>query len=436
MPRPLRPLIQLTCLASLAACTPTAETSPAVEVRDSAGVRIVFNAGPRWASGEEWSVFTEPQQAIGVLSGPEEFQFVDISAAARLSNGHLVVVDRGSRTVRLFDSEGAFLKTLGGPGAGPGEFTDPGPVLVTSGDSVMVWDNALRRKTLFDPDGGLSNVKTVELGGLLKALAIELSGGVSDPGSKGKGGYLPKTAGSSEPVLYPGDMEPLADGGFLVRLTEKEESPPSGFFRPRSGLLRVSGDLSAVDTIALFGDTEQITVDAPWGRFPVAPPQPKQTRTTHRGNPPKICIGDQEGPQIACVSPDGSRTLLRWASRPAPLTEDEIAAWKEETVQLYDLKLSRDQVLGMLDQVPVSGVRPAYSQILLDQMGYLWVERGPAAGEPLNSVEFLVFDPGGAWLGMVTLPAIRVLEIGNEYVLGVYQDEFEVQYLHVYGVNR
>ena len=429
-------LLLLGSIAALAACKPIAEPAPVAEVTDSAGVRIVLSSGPGWANGDEWSVSAGPSQAIGVLSGPEEFQFVDISAAALLSNGNLVVVDRGSRTVRLYDAEGAFLKTLGGPGEGPGEFTDPASVSVSTEDSVLVWDDALRRATRFGPAGGLAEVKTVDLGMLIKALDMELPGGALNPGAKGKGGSPPKTTKSLEPVLYPGDMEPLAGGGFLVRLIDKAGESPSGFFRPRSGLLRVSEDLSVVDTIALFGDTEQVTVDAPWGQFPVAPPQPKETRITQGGNPPKICIGDQEEPQIACVGSNGSWTLLRWDSQPASLTGDEIAAWREETVQLYDLKLSRDQVLEMLEQVPVPEVRPPYSQLLLDQLGYLWVERGPSTGGSAGFVDFLVFDPEGEWLGVVVLPPLRVLEISDRYVLGVYQDELEVQYLHVYEIYR
>jgi len=429
--------VSLFGIAAATGCVPAAESFSALEVRDSAGVSIVHSHRPRWAGGDEWSVSSEPRLAIGVLSGRRDLQFVDIAAAARLSKGDLVVVDRGSRAVRLFDSAGGFLETLGGPGEGPGEFTDPGSVLVTSDDSVMVWDNALRRNTRFDSDGQLADRETVDLGMLIGALELELGGGVSGPDAKGKGGAPPKIGGDSEPLLYPGVMEPLANGGFLVRLIDKTgKSPPSGSFRPRSGVLRVSQDFSRVDTLALFGDTEQVTVDAPWGRFAVAPPHAKQTQITHQGNPSRICIGEQAGPQIECVSPDGSRTLVRWTSDPVPLTGEEIAAWREETVQLYDLKLSREQVLGMLEQVPLSGVRPAYSHIILDQLGYLWVERGRSVGGSPGFLDYLVFDPEGAWLGVVVLPPIRVLEIGHDYVLGVYEDEFEVQYLHQYDITR
>jgi hypothetical protein len=431
-------------IASTTGCAPPAESSSTFEVRDSAGVRIVFSPEPRWADGEEWLVSSEPRQVIGVLSGAEELQFVDISAAARRSDGDLVVVDRGSQSVRLYDPQGDFRMTLGGPGAGPGEFTDPGSMQITAGDSVVVWDNSLRRATRFDPEGQLTDVKTVDLGAMMRTLDLEPVGKgsdpgarASDPGARAKGAEPQERVRGAEQPLYPGAMEPLSDGGFLVRLIEKTgNAPPSGSFRPRSGLLRVSGDLSMVDTLMFFSDTEQITVDAPWGRFPVVPPQAKETRITHRGNPLTICIGDQEGPQIVCLGPDGNRGFLRWASEPAPMTGAEIAAWREATVQLFDLKLSREQVLEMLDQIPVSEERPPYSQIILDRLGCLWAERGPTGGGSMDFIDYLVFDQEGVLLGVVALPHIRVLEIGDDYVLGVHRDEFEVQYLHVYDIKR
>ncbi len=398
-------LVVLLGICSMNGCTPAAEPSPQTEVSDRSGMRVVFSQSPGWAEGEGWTVHSDPSVTIGVLNGPEEYQLVDVVAAARRSDGSVVIVDGGSRTVRLYDSRGAYLKTFGGPGSGPGEFTDPGPVLVSAGDSVVVWDNALLRTTRFDPGGNLIGVETVDWSRLASQVGVGvMSGG---PGPAGKAKALPEG-------LYPGAIEPLLDGGFLVRLVEKAgDTPPTGFFRPRSGALRVSEDLSVIDTLAFFGDTEQVMVDAPWGRFPVSPPEAKRSWITHRGVPPRICVGDQGGAEISCFDSGGGRTSIRWVSFPAALTGAEIAQWREATVQLYDLKLNRDQVLEMLDQVPIPDERPAYSQIILDQARNLWVKRGPTAGEAPASQDYLVFDPQGILLGVVSLPPIQVMDIGR-----------------------
>ncbi len=400
------PLVGLT----LSACTTASESSAYLEASDSAGVTIIESRRPRWTAGEAWSVSTEPKQTIGVLDGPEEYQLMSVSAAARQSDGDLVVVDRGAHTVRLYDDEGSFVRTLGGPGSGPGEFLAPSQVIITAGDSVAVWDRDLFRITRFDAEGELVGIHSVDLGTIAKAV---------------------------EPPLYPGTVEPLRDGGLLVRLIEKSAKiPPSGRFRLRSGALRVSADLSSIDTLMFFGDTEQVSVDAPWGQWPVTPALAKRTWVTHQGDPSRICIGDQEAPEIECFGPDGSRTLLRWRSDPSPVTREEIAAWREESVLLYGQKMGEEEVFRMLALVPVPTVRPDYSRITLDRSGNLWVELGPSAGTGSASIDHLVFDPAGALLGVVPLPPIQVLEIGDDYVMGLYRDELDVEYLQVHEIRR
>lgn len=88
---------------------------------------------------------------MGVLEGPEEYQLVQIGNAARLSDGSVAVVDRGARVVRLHGPHGTFQRALGGPGAGPGEFTDPVSVLVTANDTEVLWDQTLLRPTRSTP---------------------------------------------------------------------------------------------------------------------------------------------------------------------------------------------------------------------------------------------------------------------------------------------
>jgi len=398
------------CLFVAVGCSSAPESSSQAEVSDSAGLRIVHSRALKWERGEEWSVPFEPVLTIGTLNGSEEYQFVDVSDATRRTDGSLVVVDRGAKVVRIFDAAGDHLRTLGGPGSGPGEFQDPGTVLLTRGDTVAVWDSKLFRLTRFDEGGGLSGVETLDLGMISKAV---------------------------NPPLYPGSVEPLSDGGFLVRLLEKSgKGSSSGSSQARSGVLRVAGDLGTIDTLMFFGDTTKITVDAPFGPFPVAPPLATGPGITHEGNPPRICIGEGTDPQIRCIGPDGETTLLRWDSEPRPVSEQEISKWRESNLDLFGQKLLENDVLQMLEQVPIPSVRPHYSQITLDQEENLWVSVGPTERTTSPSEDYLVFDPAGSLLGVTALPPIRVLEIGHDYVLGVYRDDLEVEYVHLYELRK
>jgi len=419
-------------VAAVAACT-SAESSPGmVESTDSAGVTVMFSHGPQWEDGEAWMAAAEPLVTIGVLEGAEEYQLFSVVAAARQSDGDIVVAEgglgwsnsSGAAQVRLYDRDGGFVRTLGGSGSGPGEFLNPDQVVVTEGDTVAVWDNTTLRTTRFDPAGEFIDVQSVD---------------------------LPRMARAIDPPLYPGPMSLLPDGSLLVRLVEKAaanvkgrgssskvsgvQSSSQGPFRQQSGALLVSVDRSRVDTLMFFGDIEQVLVDAPWGTWNVPPPAAKSTVIAVQPTASKVCIGDQEGPEIACFGPDGSRTVIRWTAEPVALADEEITTWRDTTVELMTAKMSETDVLRALEQVPISEFAPPYSQLTLDRSGNLWVEVGRTDGA-LESIDHLVFDPQGVLLGHVALPAIEVLEIGDDYVLGLFRDELEVEYLHLYQIVK
>jgi hypothetical protein len=245
-----------------------------------------------------------------------------------------------------------------------------------------------------------------------------------------------RIAKAIDPPLYPGEAGLSQDGEILVRLIEKSGDFPPGVFRPRSGALRVSADLSRIDTLMFFGDIEQVTVHAPWGPTPVVPALAKRTLTAVGVTQSRVCIGDQEGPEIVCLDAEASRTVVRWTAEPAPVTEREIATWRDTTIALYTQKMSEDVARQVLAQVIVPTVRPHYSRLVLDRVGNLWVEQGSANEAAPESVDHLVFDPTGALLGVVALPPIEVLEIGDDYVMGVYCDELDVEYLQVHAIVK
>ncbi len=395
---------------AVSGCTSTAESSASVEISDSAGVRIVLSRQPRWTEDEAWSVPAEPTMTVGVMDGPEEYQLVDVAAATRRHDGTVVVVDRATRTVRLYDAGGVFLKLLGGPGSGPGEFLRPAKVSEINQDTLVVWDESAFRATLFDAEGRLLGTRPLDLGAIAKAV---------------------------EPPLYPGVVEPLPDGRSLVRLVEKSgKGAPPGKFRPRSGALTVSDDSSIIDTLVFFGDAEQVTVDAPWGPYSLPAPLGRTTRITHAGDPPRICVGDQEGPEILCIDPDGSRLILRWTSERLPVTRGDVEAWQAANVLLLGEKVAEDEILRMLEPVPVPEYRPHYSQIALDKAGNLWVALGPSREAGSDLVDHLVFDPAGGLLGPVSIPAIRILEIGDNYLLGIRLDELGIEYLQMFEIRK
>jgi hypothetical protein len=383
-----------------------------VTVEDSAGITIVTSRGAQWKAGESWTVPTEPEQIIGVLDGRAEYEFFDISAASRQSDGDLVVADAGSQTVRLYSSEGVFKRLLGGAGSGPGEFQRPTQILVGASDSIFVWDDDAYRITRFDSAGDFVGIHTFSRETIARAVAAP---------------------------LYPGSALLLSSGALLVRLVAKgEDLPATNRFRRRSGVLLVSPDLAVMDTLMFFGDIEQVLVDSPWGPLPVVPALARNTSIAIQSTEPSVCVGDQRGAEVLCFESDGAVTARRWRAGAITVRDDEpeVAAWRDTTLGLYEQKLSPDAARRLVARVPVPTTRPEYSNLALDADGNLWVEHGPVSGGQSWATEYLVFDREGLLLGSLSLPPLRILEIGGDYVLGVGEDELGVQYLQMFDILK
>ncbi len=138
--------------------------------------------GPR---AQAPAILGDATATIGREDGPDHFIFGEITDLKVTPQGTVVVVDRQTQDVRLFDSRGLFLQRLGRPGQGPGEFRAPHSLLVTPDSEIWVADMQ-RRITVFKPstDGyRLARTLPVEigirsmcyLGGELVANAVSIS---------------------------------------------------------------------------------------------------------------------------------------------------------------------------------------------------------------------------------------------------------------------
>src|SRR5690606_31727230 len=157
---PLPRALPVTLLLVAAACGDSAPRSVASE-RDSAGVRIVENPVPD-ASVPQWSLSAEPTVVLGDLDGSEQEQFGNMIDVRRLTSGELVVSDASSYQVRVFDSTGQWLRTLGQRGEGPGDFSLVAGLLAGDDDAISAWDIRQRRITRFTPDGNVIGLLQVE----------------------------------------------------------------------------------------------------------------------------------------------------------------------------------------------------------------------------------------------------------------------------------
>ena len=137
--------------AALAACAgdagPTGEIQ--VQVRDSAGVRIVEYAGVPEVEAP-FTLAAEPLYRHGANPGDYEFQFVNVGRL--FPDGGAVVADRQNSEVVVLSPDRTTHAVLARRGEGPGEVIYPYSMFVLGQDSVLVPDRRQSRLTLFVGD--------------------------------------------------------------------------------------------------------------------------------------------------------------------------------------------------------------------------------------------------------------------------------------------
>jgi hypothetical protein len=85
--------------------------------------------------------------------------------------------------------------------------------------------------------------------------------------------------------------------------------------------------------------------------------------------------------------------------------------------------------------MPCPATKPAFGEILSDEVGNLWV--GEWTSYPLTPERWTVLDRSGRWLGEVVMPG-RFLPfvIGEDWVLGVEWDDLDVEYVVLYPLSK
>ena len=123
----------------IGACNSSGSAGAVRTVRDSAGVVVVETV----VEPDRRLTLVEDLR-IGVRDGPEELQFSRIwDVQVVKERGEAFVLDISTRSVRVFDLEGRFIREWGGAGQGPGEFNSSPTRIIVARDTAMVVDSRL-----------------------------------------------------------------------------------------------------------------------------------------------------------------------------------------------------------------------------------------------------------------------------------------------------
>ena len=124
---------------------------------------VVRTVGGSATSGER-SLVTE--LAIGAADAAEEhFTFGDITDVDVGPSGELLVMDAQVPALRVYDSSGRFLRTIGRKGEGPGEYDRVNGLAVHRDGRIALWDASLSRINSYSLDGAPNAAWPVSISG-------------------------------------------------------------------------------------------------------------------------------------------------------------------------------------------------------------------------------------------------------------------------------
>ena len=150
----LTPIAAATITFTIGACgtdTDSRAAAPATVVETIGDTTVV-----RTLSGSVWGAKATlvPEVTIGRLERAEEYLFGSIRSIAVDDDWNVYVFDEQAQHVRVFDSAGVYVETLGGSGEGPGEFGRAESIALLSDGRLVVRDPGNMRVQVFGPGPG------------------------------------------------------------------------------------------------------------------------------------------------------------------------------------------------------------------------------------------------------------------------------------------
>lgn len=354
------------------------------------------------AQERPWSIDPKPALTLGDANSDNGLLFgAGLIGATKLPDGRILVGDRGDFSLRVFDSSGRLVKSLGRKGSGPGEISYLAHMW-RCGNDVIVYDieNGYRN-TVFSTD-----------------LSLKRSFSFRGP------------LGNSTPYASACN----ARGTFVHFGWESHKDMKQGVFRTRVPLWFSGAD----STVRPFGD---MLGSERWGM--VVDGQFRGTGPLPLGKQPVIAMGSDRA---------YTGTADTYSITMHDLTGKPIGTFGKPGVQLATTKAdieraieqesagrgdeARARVRKSFEAMDLPKTIPAYNAMLVDAEGMVWV-RDFRPSTPA-SVTWTVFTRDGKQVAEVQLPVhLTVFEIGRDYVLGKYIDPVEdIPEIRMYRLRR
>ena len=366
-------------------------------VRDSAGVQIVESSAAQWDSARAWRLSAAPTVSIGELEGDANYLLDRVVGAMRLPGGGIVIGNGGTNQLRFYTARGEFRHAVGREGGGPGEYEYMRDLKRCATDSIFAFDLHWGVK-VYDTAGGLARETRLE-----------------EPGASGRTPY---------------DLNCSSDGRFIMTGWGQQTLRPVVGFYTATGpayVLDRGGDV--ILELGEFTSSERI------GTERGSSPHPFSRSAVLALDTGAVYIGTNGGFEVREYGLDGTlRRLLRGPPLDLEIRPEHLAAYRESQIANVPDE-NRPAMERWLRDMPMTAHFPVYTEFQIDPGGNLWMRRflPPGRTQPFWSV----FGPDGGYLGEVTTPPdFTVLEIGDDYVLGIHRDELDVQRVQLYELLK
>ncbi|TVP45876.1 MAG: hypothetical protein EA350_08280 [Gemmatimonadales bacterium] len=398
----LSPFLATVGLAVLAGCG-GGDAGPAegerVQVRDSAGVRIVESRAPAWGNEDNvgWTVSPTPTVQIGLEDGDPRYVLSRVAGAVRTPSGEIVIGDGFTNQVRFFDAEGRFVRAVGGAGSGPGEFEYLRELLRCGPNSIHAFDLNWQ-------------LKEFSLAGeLLREVPVRVPGTIPSPYS------LNCSVGGAVVLAGWGDRS----------------GPPALGFHAALSPVWLLDDLGGEPVAELGTFTSSERIGMPTG----SSPHPFGRHAVLAVGEDRVHIGTSESFEVLVFDHAAElRAIFRGPAPDLEIRPEHLARYREEGESAENPEFHARMARQMAEaDMPPSF--PAYDRLELDDQGHLWVREFRKPGE--EGPFWHVFDPDGALLGRVRTPAsMEILEIGADWVLGLHRDALGVESVQLHALDR
>lgn len=381
-------------------------------VRDSAGVEIVESREPIWASQPGWSLSSEPTLVVGPAVGSDRFLY-RVGDVERLEVGRLIVENRGSGELFVFDSTGLFLDAWGGEGEGPGEFRSMLRLFRCTDGRLVEFES--HRMTFLDSDGRLLQTT----------------------------GLPPEVAGHQKEVRGVGED---CQATFFTGLVPRYDPTGIGTHHYPVQAFWVSLATPRIDTLGTFLGPEWVADRS--GRPAFLLPFAFTANWASDGRSVYYGWGDQ--PQVTVFSPDGEMLrIIRWGAPPNSTTE---ADWESYEADVQEERITDPRGAALYlprEDHPRPNLKPHYgpqdafgSAFLIGDEGFLWVRQFTRSlardrESPMPPVHWWIFDRTGRWLGEVETPeGFEARNVRGDLVLGVSRNALGVEQVQGYRLSR